>query len=98
MKKYYVHYYMDFSNAYNLAWAGTPEQIKPAEDRGYEQITRKEAEHLCAKEIEARRDDPAFSGFASTVILPIDFDYDRYGDWQNDRSMEQRGHIVDRVR
>ena len=44
MKKYFVQYYHDFGNTYNLAWAETPEQIKQAETNKWEQITRKEAE------------------------------------------------------
>lgn len=96
MKKYYVQYYKDFANTYNLAWAETPEQIKLAEDTGYEQITRKEAERLCVNEKEARTSDPAFSGYGDTAIFPIDYDRAE-NDWRNDRHLQQNGYIVERI-
>jgi hypothetical protein len=54
MKRFYVHY-GDFANTYRLAWAETPEQVEEAEKRGYERITRKEAENLCAEENRRKR-------------------------------------------
>ena len=92
MKRYYAKYYLDFSNTYNLAYAETESEEKQAKEQGYERITRKEAEHLCALENQRRKDDPAFSHYADTVILPIG--YDDY--WRNDRNMVLSGYIVER--
>lgn len=94
MKQYYVHYYKDFGNTYNLAWAETPEQIKAAEDAGYQKITRREAENLCAEENGRRKSDAAFSGYADSVILPIEY---AHSDWQNDRHLRQNGYIVEHI-
>lgn len=90
MKKYYVHYWNNFANTYNLYWAETSEQIKEAERNGYERITRKEAERLCANENYRRKTDYNFSGYASAVILPINYD----GDWINDRRMYKDGYMI----
>ena len=80
MKRYYVHYYRDFVNTYNLYWAETPKQIEMAEKYGYDRISRKEAEELCASENCRRKNDSSSSGFASSVIYPIDYEqYDRWG-------------------
>ena len=88
MKKYYVHYWNNFANTYNVYWAETPEQIAKAE--GDERITRKYAEKLCAEENYRRQTDYSFSGYASTVILPIDYE----GDWRNDKNVYKNGYII----
>lgn len=92
MKRYYVKYYLNFSNTYNLAYAETEAEEKQAKEQGYERITRKEAERLCAQENQRRKDDPAFAYSADTVILPIGYD----DDWRNDRHMALDGYIVER--
>lgn len=92
MKKYYVNYWKNFGNTYNLYWAETPEQIKKAENLGYERITRKEAERLCAEENYRRKYDYNFSNFASPVILPID--YDNEEGWENDRKVYKDGYMI----
>ena len=94
MKQYYVRYYKDFGNTYNLAWAETPDQIKMAEDAGYQKITRREAEKLCAAENDRRKHDQSFSGYADNVILPIECARD---DWRDDRRFEKDGYIVYKV-
>ncbi len=94
MKNYYVKYYKNFANTYTLAWAETQAQIEQANNEGYEQITRKEAERLCVKEKEQRKDNPSFSGYADTVILPIDYNT-KENDWRNDRALTQNGYVVE---
>ena len=94
MKRYYVKYYLDFSNTYNLAYTETEAEEKQAKEQGYEHITRKEAEHLCALENQRRKDDTAFSRFADNIIYPIGYDYD--GDWRGDRRMILDGYILER--
>lgn len=96
MKKYYVNYYKDFGNTYTLVWAETDKQIAIAQNADYEQITRKEAEALCAKENDSRIHDTAFSGYASSVILPIDLNTLEV-DWINDPRYKKVGYIVECV-
>ena len=66
MKKYFVRYDSDFSNAYSLCWTNgeTPD--------GWEQITRTKAEDLARAESRRRREDPSFSGYADEVIISFD--------------------------
>ena len=92
MKKFYVHY-GDFANTYRLAWAETPEQVEEAEKRGYERITRKEAENLCAEENRRRKENTNFSGYADNLILPIDFD--REWGWAGYEKMHKNRYIID---
>lgn len=65
-RAYYVHYYRNFGNTYNLYWALDGETV-PA---SWERITRKAAISLCIRERDARRQDPAFSGYGDTRIYP----------------------------
>lgn len=81
MKKYYISYYRDFGNTYNLYWAETSEQIA-ALPKNARKITRREAKRKCAEEKSARGHDPSFSGFASAVILPADYSGEK--DWRDD--------------
>ncbi len=91
MKKFYVKYF-GFANVYSLAYAETEAEEKQAADRGYERVTRKEAERLCAMENKRRKDDPSFAYYADNVVLPIGYDED----WPNDRRMTLSGYIVER--
>lgn len=92
MKRYYVKYYLDFSNTYNLAYTETEAEEKQAKEQGYDRITRKEAERLCALENQRRKQDPAFAYHADAVILPIGYD----DDWRNDSNLTLDGYIVER--
>lgn len=65
-KAYYVKYYMNFGNTYNLYWLPDGEPA-PA---GLERITRKKAFDLCKQERDRRRYDQAFSGYADTWVWP----------------------------
>lgn len=97
MKKYYIKNNYGFANTYTLVYTETPEQDEQALACGYERITRKEAERLCARENDRRTFDSSFSGFASNVILPIWYPVmDR--DWRNDHRMALNGYIVDTKR
>lgn len=90
MKKYYVRYWNNFANTYHLCWAETPEQVAKAEEKGCERISKKEAEKLCAEENYRRKTDYNFSGYASSIILPVDYD----GDWINDKNMYKNGYMI----
>ena len=74
MKKYVVKY-GGFANVYTLAYTETPEHFTDALKHGYERITRKEAEHMCAVENWRREHDQAFSGFGDNRIYPYDTDF-----------------------
>lgn len=73
MKKYYVVYTDNFANTYNLYWTDSAEMEKMLPD-GAEQISRKEAIALAAREKRARKENPNFSGYASDTIYPADYD------------------------
>ena len=74
MKKYVIKYF-GFSNVYSLAYTETPEQFNDAMNNGYERITRKRAEQICAMENERAKCDPSFSGYGDNVIYPYDAEY-----------------------
>lgn len=76
MKKYYVNYYRNFGNTYNLI---SVEQSDAADlaafekltaNADYERITLKEAKALCKAERERAKYDPDFSGYADSTIVP----------------------------
>jgi hypothetical protein len=95
MKNFYIKR-SRFANVYDLAWAETEKQTQMALQQGYERIPRSEAFSLCAAERRRRKRDPYFSGYASTVILPID--YPEECDWPNDHSVRLNQYIVERVK
>lgn len=68
-RKYYVIYYRDFANTYDLVYT-TPDTEHLLPD-GAERITRNEAIRLCRAEIDRKQYDRAFSGFASTEVWPV---------------------------
>lgn len=74
MKHYYIKWY-DFSNTYQMYYSETKldEQVRLREFPDMEPISCKEAERLCIAERTRRRNDPAFSGYAPTVILPFEY-------------------------
>ena len=95
MKKYYVQYYRDFANTYTLAYAETPEQLAIAEKEGWQQITREKALSLARAESVRQEQDQAFSGYASSTIIPIDSPGDAF--LYNDRRYELVGRIWQRI-
>lgn len=64
-KHYFVKYPRNFNNEYELGWS----YEKALE--GWEAITRQEAVALARREIERRKENPAFSGCADSYIYPI---------------------------
>lgn len=76
MKKcYFVEYYLNFGNTYNLWWADSNCTVPDS----FERISRKEAIKLCIEERQRRKYDSAFSGYASSYIRPITGDEDKPG-------------------
>ena len=93
MRKYFVKY-GEFRNTYAVCYTENESEETQAIEQGMERITRKEAEMLCAMESERRKEDTAFSGYASDVILPFGYD----GDWINDINMEKIGRLIEKKR
>lgn len=92
MRKYFVQY-GNFGNTYSVCYTENYAEEAQAIERGMERISRKEAIELCARESARRKEDPAFSGYASDVILPFGYD-----DWRNDGNMEKIGRLIERKR
>lgn len=96
MKTYYVHYYKDFRNTYDLYYAETQEDTE-ALPEGAKRITRKSAIQLCREERIARKYNPKFSGYAATVILPAICANMGCYEIQDDQRFELNGYILERV-
>ena len=69
MKHYYIRYPRNFYNEYTLfsVNAGTPSEAE-LKRRGFERITRKEAERKCREERDRREYNRSFSGHAPLEI------------------------------
>ena len=67
-RKYFIRYPRNFANEYDLAWC----YDVPVRG-GWQRITRGEALFFAKREAARRREDPAFAGYASTMITPIDY-------------------------
>ena len=70
MKHYFVKYY-GFGNAYHVGYTRCPAEDEQVEALGYERITRKEAEKLCANENGRRKADSSFAYMANNILCPI---------------------------
>ena len=78
MKHFYIRYPRNFGNEYSLAWVESGSAAeKTMQEDGWERINRKTAIRKCAEERYRRRTDRAFSGYADSVIFPIDYDPER---------------------
>ena len=71
MKKNYIVKFYGFCNTYELAHC-TDRELEKALSQGWEKITRRQAISLCVAERRREKYEPASSGFASSVILPLD--------------------------
>ena len=74
MRKYVIKYH-GFANVYTLAYTETQKQFNDAMNNGYERITRKRAEQICAMENYRIEHDNAFSGYGDNTIYPYDAEY-----------------------
>lgn len=93
-RQYFVHYYKDFGNTYNLLYADTEEALKAVPEEA-ERITRKKAESLVADENRRRKADGSFSGYADNAIWPADAtDYELMN--LNGKYLEKVGCIMER--
>ena len=82
-KKYWVKYSGEYRNEYSLVW--TDGADKPEEGKGWERITRKEAEWLCLRELRNRKFNPEFSGYGDTEILPYRWGTEEVERWYVNR-------------
>lgn len=90
MTRRYVIKYHGFRNVYTLEYTETKEQFEDAIAHGFERITRKEAEHICAEENSRRKWDRMFSGFGGNRIYP--YGVDHYPD-----GYVSNGYIMERI-
>ena len=74
MKKYYIKYPRNFGNEYDLRYVDGLDDELRALEQGYKRITKKEALEKCRAERRARKNDPAFSGYGSAIIVHFDFE------------------------
>jgi len=79
MKKYYRHYYRDFSNTFDLISVGSKEEEKELQEHFFkedktestvERISLKTALHLCAAERKLRKVNKEAAGYSPTEIIP----------------------------
>lgn len=94
-RQYFVNYYANFANTYDLMYADTQEDLDllPV---GAERITRKEAESLCADENRRRKYNGNFSGCADNVIYPVSMTSDEQRNVVNDKRYFKSGYIWER--
>ena len=95
MKRYYVNYYDNFANTYNLVWTDDMHR-EPENMTGYDRISRKMAEKLAVKERSARKNDASFAYKADAHIFPIDYEppYDGFSPC-NDKRIVFNGYLVE---
>lgn len=70
MRKYWVQYWRNFGNTYNLFYTENPEEESML-PKNAERITRKKALQLAREESDRRKFDGAFAYYASATIAPI---------------------------
>ena len=69
MKKYYINYYNNAANTFELRWTDNKEDEEAAIAEGFKRITRKEAIEKCKNERE--RVKRGEHKFADTIIVPF---------------------------
>lgn len=70
MRKYWVQYWRNFGNTYNLFYTENPEEESMLPGNA-ERITRKKALQLAREESDRRKFDGAFAYYASATIAPL---------------------------
>ena len=94
-RQYFVHYYKDFGNTYNLLYADTEDELKMVPEDA-DRITRKEAESLASRENYRRKYDGSFSGFADNAIYPVSMTQEEMWDLPNSRKYYKDKYIWER--
>ena len=93
-RKYFIHFYRPFANAYNLYYADTPEMEK-ALPSGALRISKRDALTQVKEELERKKFDPTFSGFASSAIFPAGYPEDK--DIRSDPAFKLKNHIWEKI-
>lgn len=96
-KAYFVHYYLDFANTYQLRWAPMSDKaaIAQLENEGFRRIKRRVAEDLVWAEKYRQKYDQSMSGYADKHIFPWDYDSDK-DNWELPWEFDVDGAIVTR--
>lgn len=92
MRKYWVQYWRDFANTYNLYYTENPEEESMLPGNA-ERITRKKALQLAREESDRRKFDRAFAYYASATIAPLSVE-----DIVNNSHYQLIGRIWERIK
>jgi hypothetical protein len=93
MNKYFVKNTLGYANTYDIVYTKNADEEHTAIENGYERITRRDAIDLCRAELDRIKYNPNFSGYSSTVILPVWYPSNER-DWRNDKRMKRNGFLV----
>lgn len=92
MRKYWVQYWRNFGNTYNLFYTENPEEESMLPGNA-ERITRKKALQLAREESDRRKFDGAFAYYAPETIAPLSVE-----DIVNNHHYKLIGRIWERIK
>lgn len=92
MRKYWVQYWRNFGNTYNLFYTENPEEESMLPGNA-ERITRKKALQLAREESDRRKFDGAFAYYAPETIAPLSVE-----DIVNNSHYQLIGRIWERIK
>lgn len=92
MRKYWVQYWRNFGNTYNLFYTEKPEEESMLPGNA-ERITRKKALQLAREESDRRKFDGAFAYYAPETIAPLSVE-----DIVNNSHYQLIGRIWERIK
>lgn len=92
MRKYWVQYWRNFGNTYNLFYTENPEEESML-PKNAERITRKKALQLAREESDRRKFDGAFAYYAPETIAPLSVE-----DIVNNSHYQLIGRIWERIK
>lgn len=92
MRKYWVQYWRNFGNTYNLFYTENSEEESMLPENA-ERITRKKALQLAREESDRRKFDGAFAYYAPETIAPLSVE-----DIVNNSHYQLIGRIWERIK
>lgn len=92
MRKYWVQYWRNFGNTYNLFYTENPEEESMLPGNA-ERIMRKKALQLAREESDRRKFDGAFAYYAPETIAPLSVE-----DIVNNSHYQLIGRIWERIK
>lgn len=92
MRKYWVQYWRNFGNTYNLFYTENPEEESMLPGNA-ERITRKKALQLAREESDRRKFNGAFAYYAPETIAPLSVE-----DIVNNSHYQLIGRIWERIK